>query len=92
MNEINLIVLYDTTGYIYNQYEGNIREPIGVPFMWVTIPEGKRLVSINVSTSPHTPVFEDYPLSEIEVLKEKTTSSEEAINELTNMLIMISMK
>lgn len=92
MNERIVLAIYDTTGYIYNQYEGDVRAPIGIPSILVTIPEGKRLIGIDVSTTPHTPIFEDYPLSEIEVLKEKATSSEEAINELTNMLIMISMK
>ena len=92
MNEKTVLALYDTTGYIYSQYEGDVRVPIGIPSMSVIVPDGKWLASINVTTTPHTPIFEDYPKSEIEVIKEKAISSEEAIDDLTNMLIMISMK
>lgn len=59
---MNTLVIYDSTGYIINQMAGDVREPIGIPFMWVEIPEGKRLVSID--TENHTPVFQEIPKSE----------------------------
>ena len=59
------LVIYDTIGRIIFQASGNVQEPKGVPFMWVEIPEGKRLVSID-TTDPenHTPVFQEISKSE----------------------------
>lgn len=68
-------VIYDNTGYIYLAGEG-FPEPQGIPFLNVEIPEGKLLKSIDVSSKPHKPVFEDIPKSEMEILKEKVAQLE----------------
>lgn len=68
-------VIYDNTGYIYLAGEG-FPEPQGIPFLNVEIPEGKLLKSIDVSSEPHKPVFEDIPKSEMEILKEKVAQLE----------------
>lgn len=68
-------VIYDKTGYIYLAGEG-FPEPQGIPFLNVEIPEGKLLKSIDVSSEPHKPVFEDIPKSEMEILKEKVAQLE----------------
>lgn len=68
-------VIYDNTGYIYLAGEG-FPEPQGIPFLNVEIPEGKLLKSIDVSSEPHKPVFDDIPKSEMEILKEKVAQLE----------------
>lgn len=57
---MQILVIYDNTGFIISQSQGsNLREPIGVPFIWVDIPQNKALNRIDVSKNPHVPVFED---------------------------------
>lgn len=68
---MNTLIIYDGTGYVIYQASGNVREPIGVPFMWVEIPEGKHIVSVDVSGETHVPVFEDLPKSEVQLLQEQ---------------------
>ena len=36
-----------------------MREPIGVPFLILEIPQGKRLISIDTSKTPNLLIFED---------------------------------
>ena len=68
---MNTLVVYDMTGYIIFQGCGDYREPIGIPFFWAEIPEGKRIVRIDVSGDTHVPIFEDLPKSEIQLLREE---------------------
>lgn len=35
------LIIYDAEGYIVSQMDGNVREPVGIPFMWVETPKGK---------------------------------------------------
>ncbi len=54
------LIIYDTTGVIIDQRMGtDLREPVGVPFLWVEIPTGKVLDLIDISVTPHVPVFKD---------------------------------
>ena len=68
------LIIYDAEGYIISQMGGNVREPVGIPFMWVEIPDGKRLVKIDTSAEEHQPVFADLPKPEIEELKEQISA------------------
>lgn len=68
---MNTLVIYDESGYIIFQASGSVREPVGIPFMWVDIPKGKYLASIDVSGETHIPVFEDLPKSETQLLQEQ---------------------
>lgn len=83
---MDALIIYDETGYIIFQATGNLREPIGVPFMWVEVPEGKRVVGVDVSGETHVPVFADLPKSEVQLLQEKVVESEQAILELSTIL------
>lgn len=66
------LVVYDNEGFVQRQERGsNLREPVGIPFMWVEIPQGKYLTGIDVYTEEHTPVFEDLPKSETQLLQEQ---------------------
>jgi hypothetical protein len=78
------LIIYDSEGYIISQMSGDVREPIGIPFIWVEVPEGKRIVSVDPETD--TPVYEDLPVPEIEILKEQIATQEQAILELSMMI------
>lgn len=65
------LVIYDNTGFIISQMQGSsLREPVGVPFIWLEIPHGKILKSIDVGGEKHRPVFEDLPKPETQKLQE----------------------
>lgn len=83
---MNYLVIYDSTGFILSQMAGDVREPIGIPFMWVEIPERKRLIGIDTTKEEHEPIFEDLPKSEVEILREQVTMQEQAILELSMMI------
>lgn len=81
------LVIYDSTGYILSQMSGDVREPEGIPFMWLEIPEGKSLVKIDTSAEEHQPVFADLPKPEIEELKEQMADTQLALVEVYELLI-----
>lgn len=54
------LVIYDTSGKIFYQAQGDIQQPSGgLLFLWLEIPEGKVLKRINTDIEPHTPVYRD---------------------------------
>lgn len=65
------LVIYDATGRIITQMQGSVSEPTGIPFLWIEIPSGKYLVSIDVSVTPNKPVYADLPKSETQILQDK---------------------
>jgi hypothetical protein len=65
------LVIYDNAGAIISQMQGSdLREPVGVPFMWIEVPQGKILKCIDVSGEEHISVYEDLPKSYTEKLQE----------------------
>ena len=90
---MNALIIHDNEGYILSirQGEPKPREPIGVPFLWVDIPEGKRLkiidgIGVDVSVTPHQAILEDIPKSEVELLRERVSAQEQAIFDLAELL------
>lgn len=79
---MNTLVIYDDKGTIYYQTTGNVQEPTGIPFLWLEIPTGKLLKSINTEVTPHEPVFEDLPKSEIDTVKEQLIAVQIALAEM----------
>ncbi len=65
------LIIYDCDGFIIFKGCGNLREPVGIPFMWVDMPEGKYLERIDVSGTEHIPIFADIPKSQIQLLQEQ---------------------
>lgn len=70
------LIIYDNTGYVIGIHGGEPapREPIGIPFLWVDIPEGRQLkinngIGVNVSVTPHQVILEDIPPSKVETLE-----------------------
>ena len=74
------LIIYDDTGYVLSAVTGSYRIPVGIPNVEVTIPEGKYVTSVDVTTTPHTIIYGNIPKSEeltrLELL-------EQAFNELT---------
>lgn len=86
------LVVYDHEGYIYEQMssESIQREPVGLPFILIELPEGKRIktvdgIGVDVSATPHRVILEDIPPSETQVLNDKIDN---AIMELTTLIAM----
>ena len=77
------LIIYDSEGYIISQMSGDVREPVGIPFLWIEIPKGKRIVSVDSVTN--TPVFEDLPRSETEILKEQIDALNIAMAQMLGM-------
>lgn len=81
------LVIYDEAGYILDVRSGTPepREPIGVPFLWVDDLEGKQLKAINeigvdVSVTPHQPILEDIPPTDMEIIKIELKATQEALD------------
>lgn len=78
--ENKTLIIYDLNGTIIQQVTGFYKVPNGVPFIEVVIPQGKRVVSVNVETKE--PILEDIPPSEIELLQNKISILTQEIEEL----------
>lgn len=83
---MSTLVIHDNEGYIISVREGEPapREPQGVPFLWVDIPEGKKLkitngIGVDVSKTPHEVILEDIPPSEIDQLKQTVADLTEIV-------------
>jgi hypothetical protein len=82
---MNTLVIYDSTGYVISQTVGDIREPVGIPFLWVEIPEGKRLkikdgIGVDTSVAPHQAILEDIPPTEMEMLRADLKSTQDTLD------------
>lgn len=84
------LVIYDSTGHIWNIVYGADTAPQGLTCMWVDIPDGAQLERIDVTNpdDPH-PVFDYLPDSdigklqkEIDQLKVRSTELENRSSEL----------
>lgn len=72
------LIIYDNEGYIVDSVTGAYKKPAGLPYLEVEIPEGKRIkidgIGIDVSVTPHQAILEDIPPTEIDVLKDDTST------------------
>lgn len=83
---MNALIIHDEEGYILSIQQGYPapREPIGVPFLNIIIPEGKRIkttdgIGVDVSVTPYEVVLEDIPPTEIEQLKQTVADLTEIV-------------
>lgn len=67
---MNTLFIYDTSGHIISNGQGDVYVPVGVPSMWVEVPQGKRVTSFKTTMTPHKPIFEDIPKTETELVRE----------------------
>jgi hypothetical protein len=86
------LIIHDDTGYIISVRSGEPipREPIGVPFLWADIPQGKQIkitdgIGVDVSVTPHQAILEDIPKSKTDILEEENLTLKMAVAELAEM-------
>lgn len=70
-----MLVIYKNNGSIILVSGDNAED--GINHTECEIPEGKYLKEIDVSVTPHQPVFEDIPKSDVELLKERVETLEQ---------------
>jgi hypothetical protein len=80
------LIIYDNTGYIYLQLKSteNRIPQGGIQFLETEIPEGKTLKSIDTSVTPNTPIYEDIPIPEIQVVQQQLQEAQNLIIEYVN--------
>lgn len=78
----NTLIIYDNTGFIVSQMRGSVHVPVGIPFIWVEVPQGKYITSIDVSEEEHKPIYADYPKSEVTLLQEQVDALNIAIAQM----------
>lgn len=91
---MKLLIIYDNEGYIISTGQGHPspRVPVGVPYLEVEIPQGKRIkidengIGVNVTKTPHQVILEDIPPTEIELLKMEQA---QANAELVQLIMMM---
>lgn len=78
---MNTLIIYDNTGYILSVRSGEPapREPIGVPFLWSEIPQGKVLKGVDVTGEIHQVILEDTPITDVDLLKQQVADLNIAI-------------
>lgn len=86
------LIIYDNQGYIISSITGSYRVPTGVPYLEVTIPEGKQIkytngIGVDVSASPHQVILEDIPPSEMELLKTENQQIKQSMAELAELIL-----
>ena len=87
-DKMNTLIIYDNEGYILSTSQGqpSPRIPVGVPYLEVEIPEGKRIkitdgIGVDVSVTPHEVILEDIPPTEMDELKQ-------TVADLTEIVLM----
>lgn len=85
---MDYLVIYDDTGKIYYMASGSVTTPTGLPYLMATIPDGKALISIDVSGETPTPIFEDLPKTETQRLQEQIAE----LNATIDMLVLASLE
>ena len=81
------LIIYDNQGYIISAISGipSPRKPVGVPYLEVDIPEGKRIkidengIGVDITKTPHEVILEDIPPTEIEELKQVVADLTEVV-------------
>ena len=82
------LIIYDNEGYIISTRQGqpSPRVPVGVPYLEVEIPEGKRIkitdgIGIDVLVTPHQVILEDIPPTGLDEVKAR-------LADLTELVLM----
>lgn len=75
------LFIHDDEGVVLSQQSGQPapRLPVGVPYIYEEVPEGKRVTGVDVSVAPHQLILEDIPPTEIDVLKQTVADLTEIV-------------
>ena len=83
------LVIYDNTGCIFLQRAGIYTVPQGgIQFMEPEVPGGKIISRIDVTTNPHTPVFEDLPLTDLQKVQNELTATQALVLTLQEQVLL----
>lgn len=87
------LIIYDSTGKIFFQGSGTIQEPVGIPYLWVDLPERSQVLSVDTTVTPNVPVYEEVPKTEVQILQERTTQLEMELStaQSNNLMILEAM-
>lgn len=84
---MNTLIIYDNTGHIFMTISGSYTMPQGgIQYLETIIPTGKLITGVNTSVTPNIPIYEDIPLTETELLKQRIEEQETALIELADLL------
>lgn len=86
-----VLVLYDDTGYVISTMSGSVREPVGIKFIWVDVPVGCRVLSVNITDpNDHKAVLSDPPR---DIIAEKLAelSEKQDSNDMFNLMVLEAM-
>jgi hypothetical protein len=76
------LIIYDNSGRIWLNMSGDYALPDGINYLEVEIPEGKMVVSVDISVTPNVPIFVDLPVPAVKTLEERIVLVENVLNEL----------
>jgi hypothetical protein len=82
------LVVYDDNGTIFFQASGSATDPVGLPFLRFTVPNGQKVQRIDTTSEPHTPVFEAMPRPASEVQAEEIEQLKNLVIDLTEIVLM----
>lgn len=77
----NTLIIYDDNGIIFFQASGSIQIPVGLQHLFVEVPHGSYVTSIDTSVTPHVAVIETPP-------KDPTLTRLETVEALLEEMIM----
>lgn len=85
------LVVYDNTGFIYNITYGTDKTELPIlSSMFVDVPDGRNINSIDVSTETPTPVYDELPLTEMADIKNSVDTINGRIDNIMDMLNVIT--
>lgn len=90
---MDVLVSYDLEGTIQKIEGGSeLKDPVGIPFLKVNIPEGKKLERVDVTVIPNEPVFIDLPKSDIEKLQEGLNVSKQDNTDVSEIILDLGIR
>lgn len=75
------LFIYDNEGVILSRQSGEPapRLPVGVPYIYEEVAEGKQVIGVDISVNPHKLILKDVPPSEIDQLKKTVADLTEIV-------------
>ncbi|AQR95578.1 hypothetical protein [Clostridium saccharoperbutylacetonicum] len=83
------LIIYDDTGYIYLQMSGMYQVPQGgIQYLETEVSEGKILKSIDISKTPHIPILEDMPKTDLEKTQNQLLETQAQLADLQEQILL----
>ena len=81
-----MLVIYDDNGKVIFMGNNQLSPEGDLHSLTIVQPKDKYLDKIDTSTNPHTPVFKEYPKSDMDILKEENSQQQADIDYLLLIL------